>query len=140
MFDNKLHDLRVELKIPPIKFNENVPVYYSSQPFVEQEQVVSSLLKLGIIVGGLLYIARLARSATSGQFNMFAPNVKKTKKGEGKYRFSDVAGLEEAKQEIMEFVDFLKTPEKFTKIGARMPKGALLVGPPGTGMWNVYIF
>ncbi|MCU0340189.1 MAG: ATP-dependent zinc metalloprotease FtsH [Spirosomaceae bacterium] len=50
-----------------------------------------------------------------------------------KITFSDVAGLEEAKEEIKEIVDYLKNPTKFTKLGAKIPKGALLVGPPGTG-------
>jgi len=50
-----------------------------------------------------------------------------------KITFSDVAGLDEAKEEIKEIVDFLKTPTKFTKLGGKIPKGALLVGPPGTG-------
>ncbi|MBP9924844.1 MAG: ATP-dependent zinc metalloprotease FtsH [Cyclobacteriaceae bacterium] len=50
-----------------------------------------------------------------------------------KITFADVAGLEEAKEEVKEIVDFLKTPEKFTKLGGKIPKGALLVGPPGTG-------
>jgi AFG3 family protein len=50
-----------------------------------------------------------------------------------KITFADVAGLEEAKEEIKEIVDFLKTPGKFTKLGGKIPKGALLVGPPGTG-------
>lgn len=50
-----------------------------------------------------------------------------------KITFSDVAGLEEAKEEIKEIVDFLKSPQKFTKLGGKIPKGALLVGPPGTG-------
>jgi AFG3 family protein len=50
-----------------------------------------------------------------------------------KITFADVAGLEEAKEEIKEIVDFLKTPEKFTRLGGKIPKGALLVGPPGTG-------
>lgn len=50
-----------------------------------------------------------------------------------KITFEDVAGLEEAKEEIKEIVDFLKTPGKFTKLGGKIPKGALLVGPPGTG-------
>ncbi len=51
----------------------------------------------------------------------------------GKITFADVAGVEEAKTELVEIVDFLKTPERFTQIGARIPKGVLLIGPPGTG-------
>ncbi len=50
-----------------------------------------------------------------------------------KKNFSDVAGLEEAKTEVMEIVDFLKNPKKYTSLGGKIPKGALLVGPPGTG-------
>lgn len=50
-----------------------------------------------------------------------------------KITFKDVAGVDEAKKEIMEFVEFLKTPAKFTDLGAKIPKGALLSGPPGTG-------
>ena len=50
-----------------------------------------------------------------------------------KITFDNVAGLDEAKEEVKEIVDFLKDPEKFTKLGGKIPKGALLVGPPGTG-------
>merc|ERR1719223_2039144 len=50
-----------------------------------------------------------------------------------KVKFTDVAGLEQAKQEVVEFVDFLKNPAKYEQLGARVPKGGLLVGPPGTG-------
>merc|ERR1719333_1465161 len=48
-------------------------------------------------------------------------------------KFADVAGLKEAKREVMEFVDILQNPERYTKLGAKIPKGALLVGPPGCG-------
>ncbi len=50
-----------------------------------------------------------------------------------KTRFKHVAGMTNAKQEVIEFVDFLKNPEKYKKLGAKIPRGALLVGPPGTG-------
>lgn len=52
---------------------------------------------------------------------------------ESKAKFSDVAGLVEEKEEVAELIDFLKNPKKFQKLGARIPKGVLLVGPPGTG-------
>ena len=52
---------------------------------------------------------------------------------ESKVTFEDVAGVDEAKDELTEIVDFLKKPQRYTDIGARIPKGVLLVGPPGTG-------
>ena len=55
------------------------------------------------------------------------------KNAKNKIMFKDVAGCDEAKQEVMEFVNFLKSPSKYQELGASIPKGALLVGPPGTG-------
>ena len=52
---------------------------------------------------------------------------------EKRVTFKDVAGLEEEKEDLQEIVDFLKSPQKYTKVGARIPKGVILVGPPGTG-------
>ena len=57
----------------------------------------------------------------------------KIQKEKTKVRFNDVAGLDEEKEELIEIVDFLKTPEKFTKMGAKIPRGVLLYGKPGTG-------
>ena len=55
------------------------------------------------------------------------------KNAKNKIMFKDVAGCDEAKAEVMEFVNFLKSPGKYKELGAKIPKGALLVGPPGTG-------
>ena len=66
-------------------------------------------------------------------FNMGKSNAKIYVKSSGDIRFSDVAGVDEAKESLKEVVDYLDNPEKYSKIGASMPKGVLLVGPPGTG-------
>ena len=65
--------------------------------------------------------------ASKANFKVYGTDVKVNVK------FNQVAGLQEAKKEIMEFVEFLKNPQKFRKLGAKIPRGALLVGPPGTG-------
>ena len=66
-------------------------------------------------------------------FNVGASRAKVVEEGKIKTRFSDVAGVDEAKEELVEVVDFLKTPKKYTDIGGKIPKGVLLVGDPGTG-------
>ena len=81
-------------------------------------------------------IRRSARNGVGGSTNIFnfgksRPTLVENEKS--KISFNDVAGLEEAKVEIMEIVDFLKNPETYPKLGAKIPKGVILVGPPGTG-------
>jgi AFG3 family protein len=68
-----------------------------------------------------------------GIFNIGKSKAKRFNKESMKTTFADVAGCDEAKREIMEFVQFLKEPKRFTDLGAKIPKGALLCGPPGTG-------
>ena len=84
----------------------------------------------------LFIMKRMGGGAGGGGSQIF--NIGKTKgklvdKADIKVSFKDVAGLEGAKEEITEIVDFLKSPEKYTKLGGKIPKGALLIGPPGTG-------
>ena len=77
--------------------------------------------------------AAMGGGANSKMMNFGKSNATMTTKEDAKVRFSDVAGLKEEKEELEEVVDFLKDPGKYTKVGARIPKGVLLVGPPGTG-------
>lgn len=74
----------------------------------------------------------MSAGAAGGGMNPFQNAIKPSNAAQN-IRFKDVAGLDEAKLEITEFVEFLKNPKKFTDLGAKIPKGALLVGPPGTG-------
>ena len=86
-----------------------------------------------IIIGVLLYIMFLKLGSNGkGTFDFGKSRAKLSESG-GSKTFKDVAGLKEEKEEVQELIDFLKNPKKFTKMGARIPKGVLLVGPPGTG-------
>ena len=85
-----------------------------------------------VCLGGLfLFIMRKSAGANNKALEFGKTNAQKVK--DSKVRFVDVAGAEEEKQELQEIVEFLKNPKKFMDIGARVPKGVLLVGPPGTG-------
>lgn len=95
---------------------------------------------LGWVVPPLIFVAIwqffLSRNSggSQGMLSIGKSRAKVYVEGESaKITFADVAGVEEAKTELVEIVDFLKTPERFTQLGARIPKGVLLVGPPGTG-------
>ncbi|HBH84606.1 MAG: hypothetical protein A2X05_00045 [Bacteroidetes bacterium GWE2_41_25] len=99
---------------------------------------LSWLLLPAILIGFWLFMMkRMSAGGAGGAGGIF--NVGKSraqifdKDNNVKLNFSDVAGLEEAKTEVMEIVDFLKNPKKYTQLGGKIPKGALLIGPPGTG-------
>jgi cell division protease FtsH len=101
--------------------------------------ILSWMLPILIIVGIWIFILRRMRPGGgmgSGGGNIFDIGKSKAKlfeKGSSDVTFKDVAGLEEVKVEVKEVVDFLKNPSRYTKLGAKIPKGVLLVGPPGTG-------
>ncbi|WP_411268822.1 ATP-dependent zinc metalloprotease FtsH [Laspinema sp. D2d] len=95
--------------------------------------MAANLLLILLLLGGLMMIVR--RSAQAGNQAMSFGKSKARFQMEAKtgVMFDDVAGIEEAKEELQEVVTFLKKPERFTAIGAKIPKGVLLIGPPGTG-------
>jgi cell division protease FtsH len=103
----------------------------SGDPFISQ---LISLLPLLIIVLVLYFVfMRQMRSAGKGAMSFGKSRARMLTRDRDRITFKEVAGCDEAKEEVSEVVDFLKDPRKFQKIGGRIPKGCLLVGPPGTG-------
>ncbi|KAF7552256.1 hypothetical protein G7046_g7466 [Stylonectria norvegica] len=132
-FEKKLEEAQDQLGIPP---SERIPVSYEAGGGT----FGNLLLAFGptlLFIGLILWTQRSMGGrggAGGGMFNFGKSKAKKfNAESAVKVKFSDVAGLEEAKTEIMEFVSFLKQPEKFEKLGAKIPRGAILAGPPGTG-------
>ncbi len=96
--------------------------------------IISSLLPFLLIVGFLWFMLRQAQGANNQAMSFGRSRARLVPlQGKNRVTFDDVAGAHEAKQELMEEVEFLKYPSKFLSIGARIPKGVLLMGPPGTG-------
>jgi cell division protease FtsH len=98
--------------------------------------VLANLLLFFLLIGGLLMILRRSSNAPGGPGQAMSFGKSRARfqmEAKTGVMFDDVAGIEEAKEELQEVVTFLKKPERFTAIGARIPKGVLLIGPPGTG-------
>jgi cell division protease FtsH len=128
VFQNKIEKASDEGKIKSFEFKAKS----------NWSELLISLLPFIIIIGlWVLIMRRMSGGAGGGGGQIFNIGKSRAKlfdeKTEVKTTFKDVAGLEGAKEEIQEIVEFLKTPEKYTILGGKIPKGALLVGPPGTG-------
>jgi len=100
-------------------------------------EILSWILPLVIFIGIWIFIMRRMGGGAAGGggqiFNIGKSKAKLINKEDVSVTFKDVAGLEGAKEEITEIVDFLKAPQKYTKLGGKIPRGAMLIGPPGTG-------
>ena len=96
-------------------------------------QLLPSIISIALFVGMMIFIFRMQSGANRGATSFVRGRTKLVDPNANKIRYGDVAGADEEKQELKEVVDFLKAPDKYTKVGARIPKGVLLIGPPGTG-------
>jgi cell division protease FtsH len=118
----------------------NMERLQKAEVFVEQPattvwtQILAQLIPFVLIIGLLYFLfVRQLRQAGRGAMSFGKSKAKLLTRDRDKVTFAEVAGCDEAKEEVSEVVDFLKDPKKFTKMGGRIPKGMLMVGPPGTG-------
>lgn len=131
-FEKEVHD-----SLANSKSTINVPITFTSGENSWMDILYSIIPIAVIVLIWVLMMRRMNGGAGGGAGGVFSVGKAKArlfdKDNDTKVTFKDVAGLEEAKVEVMEVVDFLKNPKKYSNLGGKIPKGALLVGPPGTG-------
>ncbi|HIY19253.1 MAG TPA: ATP-dependent zinc metalloprotease FtsH [Candidatus Blautia avistercoris] len=126
---NEVEDMVKGKEIP-------VQVYNVPQDNAFLSTILPVLITSGLILFLFMFMSRQMSAGSSGNSKMMnfgKSRARMTNPDEKKVTFNNVAGLQEEKEDLEEVVDFLKAPQKYTNVGARIPKGVLLVGPPGTG-------
>jgi len=123
--DAKLSDTLIEKKITIIARPEEEKFSWFS--------IFISWFPLILLIGVWVFFMRQMQAGGGKAMSFGKSRAKLLTEAQGKITFEDVAGVDEAKEELEEIIQFLKEPKKFTKLGGRIPKGVLLVGPPGTG-------
>lgn len=132
-FEHKLQKAQDELDIDK---DFRIPVLYVQEG--NWAKAMFQILPTVLMIAGIIWLTRRSAQAAGGsRGGIFGLSRSKAKKfnteTDVKIKFKDVAGCDEAKEEIMEFVSFLKEPSRYEKMGAKIPRGAILSGPPGTG-------
>lgn len=120
--------------ITQLLIDNNVPLKAEQQQQSGFQTFIISLLPFLLLIGVWIYFMnRMQGGGKGGAMGFGKSKAKMLTEKHGRVTFDDVAGIDEAKEELEEIVEFLRNPQKFSRLGGKIPKGALLVGPPGTG-------
>ncbi|MEQ9694673.1 ATP-dependent zinc metalloprotease FtsH [Shimia sp. SDUM112013] len=123
-----------DAQVTDLLIEANIPVKAESQQQSGFQSFILSLLPFLLLIGVWIYFMnRMQGGGKGGAMGFGKSKAKMLTEKHGRVTFDDVAGIDEAKEELEEIVEFLRNPQKFSRLGGKIPKGALLVGPPGTG-------
>jgi cell division protease FtsH len=123
-----------DAEITRLLIENNVPIRAEQQQQSGFQTFLVSLLPFLLLIGVWVYFMnRMQGGGKGGAMGFGKSKAKMLTEKHGRVTFDDVAGIDEAKEELEEIVEFLRNPQKFSRLGGKIPKGALLVGPPGTG-------
>ena len=123
-----------DAQITQLLIDNNVSVRAEQQQQSGFQTFILSLLPFLLLIGVWVYFMnRMQGGGRGGAMGFGKSKAKMLTEKQGRVTFDDVAGIDEAKEELEEIVEFLRNPQKFSRLGGKIPKGALLVGPPGTG-------
>ncbi len=126
--------LTPDAEITNLLIDKGVPLTAESQQQSGLTTFLVGLLPFLLLIGVWIYFMnRMQGGGKGGAMGFGKSKAKMLTEKEGRVTFDDVAGIDEAKEELEEIVEFLRNPQKFSRLGGKIPKGALLVGPPGTG-------
>jgi len=131
--DNTVEETLVNLNVSPSQIRSVDITYDQPSQWSNLLPILFGLLPLIFIGGMLFFFLRRAQGGNNQAFSFGKSTARMFTSDQPTITFADVAGVDEAKQELQEVVEFLKEPSKFTALGARIPRGVLLIGPPGTG-------
>ncbi|WP_170326908.1 ATP-dependent zinc metalloprotease FtsH [Ruegeria arenilitoris] len=123
-----------DAEVTQLLIRENIPVQAVKQQQSGFQSFLITLLPFLLLIGVWIYFMnRMQGGGKGGAMGFGKSKAKMLTEKHGRVTFDDVAGIDEAKEELEEIVEFLRNPQKFSRLGGKIPKGALLVGPPGTG-------